>query len=189
VTSLRNQLDWCVKAQAILGVCLAFALGLFYVCGYRPSSHRLADLQMEIQHKRRQLNDNTSQVAVLPALIEAVTELEKRLALYDKQLPRQQELDRFIKDINTLVHDASLKRVEVKPAVMPVRSQLFAEQPVNLKFEGDFMSVFSFLRQTEQMQRLTRVKELKLKSSDRADKAGQVEVELSMNIYFAAEDN
>jgi hypothetical protein len=51
------------------------------------------------------------------------------------------------------------------------------------------MSVFSFLRQTEQMQRLTRVKELKLKSSDRADKAGQVEVELSMNIYFAAEDN
>ena len=188
MAALRNQLEWCTKAQAILGVTLAFSLGLFYVCGYRPSSMKLADLQMEIAHKRRQLNDNNTQVAVLPALIEAVDELEKRLANYDKQLPRQQELDRFIKDINTMVHDAALRKVEVKPSVMPIRSPLFAEQPVNLKFEGDFLSVFSFLRQTELMQRLTRVKELKLKGSDRPDKAGQVEVELSMNIYFAAEE-
>jgi len=189
MSPLRNQLEWCTKAQAILGVVLAFALGLFYVCGYRPCSLKQADLQMEINHKRRQLNDNNTQVAVLPALIEAVNELQKRLEKYDKQLPRQQELDRFIKDINTMVHNASLRRVDVRPSVMPIRSPLFAEQPVSLKFEGDFMSVFSFLRQTEQMQRLTRVKELKLKNNDRAGKSGQVEVELSMNIYFSAEDN
>jgi Tfp pilus assembly protein PilO len=64
---------------------------------------------------------------------------------------------------------------------MPVRSELFAEQPVSLKFEGDFLKVFSFLRQTEQMQRLTRVRELKIKNN-RSNKPGQVEVELSMNI-------
>ena len=189
MTGLRNQLEWCTKAQAIMGVVLAMLIGLFYVCALRPNSIRKADLQMEINSKRRQLNDNNVQVAVLPALIQAVDELESRLEKYDKQLPRQQELDRFIKDINAMVNNSSLRRVEVKPAVMPIRSPLFAEQPVQLKFEGDFLSVFSFLRQTEEMQRLTRVKELKLRNSDRSGKSGQVEVELSMNIYFSAEDN
>jgi Tfp pilus assembly protein PilO len=75
--------------------------------------------------------------------------------------------------------------VFVTPSIMPVRSELFDEQPVSLTFEGDFVNVFSFLRQTEEMQRLTRVKELKLRSSDRTGKSGQVEVELSMNIYFS----
>ena len=84
-----------------------------------------------------------------------------------------------------MVRSAALRKVTVTPSVIPTRSELFAEQPVSLKFEGDFLSVFSFLRQTEEMQRLTRVRELRLRSDDRAARPGQVEVELSMNIYFS----
>ena len=61
----------------------------------------------------------------------------------------------------------------------------FAEWPISLKFEGDFMNVFSFLRKTEEMQRLTRLRGLRLKGLDHGGKAGQVQVELSMNIYFS----
>ncbi|HEX8521799.1 MAG TPA: type 4a pilus biogenesis protein PilO [Tepidisphaeraceae bacterium] len=185
MTSLRNQLEWCTKAQAILGLVLSLILVGFYVFGYRPFSTRLADLQLEIDHSSSELLKNTSQVRILPAVMVAVNDLKSRLEKYDKQLPRQQELDRFIKDINTMVHNAQLQKLSYTPSVMPIRSELFAEQPVSFKFEGDFLKVFSFLRQTEQMQRLTRVRELKIKNSNRSSKAGQVEVELSMNIYFS----
>jgi Tfp pilus assembly protein PilO len=151
---------------------------------YRPSSAKLADLQLETSHKQVALINNNTQVRILPAVESAVNELKTRLNNYDKQLPRQQELDRFIKDIDTMVRNASLQKYAVNPSVLPIRSEMFAEQPVSLKFQGDFIKVFSFLRQTEQMQRLTRVRELKIKS-DRATKPGQVEVELSMNIYFS----
>jgi Tfp pilus assembly protein PilO len=184
VTTLRNQLDWCTKAQAILGVCLGLLLVGFYLFGYRPSSAKVADLQMEIDHKRVSLLNNNTQVKILPAVVVAVNELKTRLDKYDKQLPRQQELDRFIKDIDTMVRSAALQKYSVNPSVLPIRSEMFAVQPVSLKFQGDFIKVFSFLRQTEEMQRLTRVRELKIKS-DRAAKPGQVEVELSMNIYFS----
>jgi Tfp pilus assembly protein PilO len=184
VTSLRNQLDWCTKAQAILGLTLGVVLVGFYLFGYRPSSGKVSDLQLEIDHKRVALMNNNTQVKILPAVAAAVTELKTRLDKYDKQLPRQQELDRFIKDIDSMVQTGSLQKYSVSPGVLPIRSEMFAEQPVSLKFQGDFIKVFSFLRQTEQMQRLTRVRELKIKS-DRAAKPGQVEVELSMNIYFS----
>ena len=72
----------------------------------------------------------------------------------------------------------------VEPGV-PVRSDLYAEWPISLKFEGDFKNVFNFLRRAEEMQRLTRVKGLRVRSIDTSGKSGQVQVELSMNIYFA----
>ena len=53
----------------------------------------------------------------------------------------------------------------------------------SLKFEGKFPSVANFLRSAEEMQRLTRTRRLDLKCRD--VKSGNVDVELSMNIYFA----
>ena len=42
--ALRNQLEWSIKAQALLGLYLAVALVGFYAFGYRPQSIRLAEL-------------------------------------------------------------------------------------------------------------------------------------------------
>jgi len=65
-----------------------------------------------------------------------------------------------------------------------VRTELYTQWPIAPKFEGDFASVFAFLRRAEAMQRLTHVKGLKVHSTDNG-KSGQVQVELSMNIYFS----
>jgi hypothetical protein len=67
----------------------------------------------------------------------------------------------------------------------PVRSETFWQMPIELKFEGDFSNVFSFLQQTEAQKRLTRVKKIELKAKDR--EPGQVQVQLTMNIYYLTE--
>ena len=46
-----------------------------------------------------------------------------------------------------------------------------------------FLNACTFLRQTEEMQRLTRVRSISIRSKD--GKLGQVEVQMAMNIYFA----
>jgi len=183
--SLHNQLEWCNKVQWLLGLALTLLLAGFVLFGYRPTSRRLADLQMQIDNKRRDLTSNLARVKILPDVIATVTDLRTKLEKFDKQLPKQQEIPQFLKDIDAMVRNASLRGVAVEPALLPLHSELYSEIPVSMKFKGDFLSVFSFLRQTEEMQRLTRVKDLKLKSDDRSSKPGQVEVELSMNIYFS----
>ena len=184
---LRSQLERCTRVQALLGLCLALLLIGFYLLGYRPATAKLADLRMQIESRREVLDQNTLRTRALPDLKKSVRTAQEAVEKYDKRLPRQQEVDRFVKDIDSMVHTAGLQRYAMTPAVVPIRNGSFAEQPVKLSFVGDFLEVFSFLRQTEQMQRLTRVKELSLKSDERSGKPGQVEVELSMNIYFSEE--
>jgi hypothetical protein len=68
---------------------------------------------------------------------------------------------------------------------MPSRSDLFLEMPLTLTFEGEFSSVFGFLRSAEEMQRLTRVRGMTLRVKD--PRAGQVHAEVAMNLYFSLE--
>ena len=113
-----------------------------------------------------------------------VTAKQARLERFDKKLPKSPELHAFINNITEVSNQAGLRnKWTVEPGV-PIRSDLYAEWPISLEFEGDFKSVFNFLRRAEEMQRLTRVKGLKVRGLN-GTKTGQVQVELSMNIYFA----
>lgn len=181
--SLQTQAEWCKRAQWVLGIALVVMVVVFYTFAYRPNSQRLSDLQSEIDAKRNQLSNNRTQVQVLPDVLIAVNQMRTRLEKFDKKLPGQPDLGPFINDITELSHQAALRKVEVNPGV-PQRNDSYAEWPISLKFEGDFVSAFSFLRKAEDMQRLTRVKNLKIRSTDAA-KSGTVQVELSMNIYFS----
>jgi Tfp pilus assembly protein PilO len=168
-----------------MGLSLAAMLVGFYLFVYRPDTQQLNDLRLSIENKRRDVSSNQTKVRILPDVLLAVNEMRTRLEKFDKKLPRQPELGQFMGDITAISHETSLRRVFVEPGV-PVRNgELFAEWPISLKFEGDFLNVFSFLRKTEQMQRLTRVRGIRLKALDQGAKSGQVQVELSMNIYFS----
>jgi Tfp pilus assembly protein PilO len=167
----------------ILGVAVIVLLCGFVAFIYRPSSQRLDALRRQSEEQRSRLNANLSQVRILPDVMLAVDKMQTRLERFDKRLPRQPDLGPFMNDITLVSHEAALRKVQVEPGV-PTRGELYTEWPIALKFEGDFTSVFAFLRRVEEMQRLTQVKGLKVRSSD-SGKSGQVQVELSMNIYFS----
>ena len=181
--TLQTQAEWCARAQWVLGVTMVVMIVGFYAAAYRPNKEKLDGLEMQIAAKRRDLTSNRSRVQILPDVLLEVNRMRDRLERFDKKLPKAPELGPFINDITEVSHQTALRKWTVEPGV-PARTDLYAEWPISLKFEGDFNGVFSFLRQAEQMQRLTRVKGLKLKSAD-SGKSGQVQVELSMNIYFS----
>jgi Tfp pilus assembly protein PilO len=157
----------------------------FYALAYRPNTEKLDGLDMQIAAKRRDLTSNRQRVQILPDVLIAVNEMRNRLERFDKKLPKSPELQGFINSITEVSSQAGLRnKWTVEPGV-PVRSDLYAEWPISLKFEGDFKNVFNFLRRAEEMQRLTRVKSLKVRGLTGAGASGQVQVELSMNIYFA----
>ncbi|MEA2708334.1 MAG: type pilus assembly protein PilO [Phycisphaerales bacterium] len=183
--TLQTQAEWCARAQWVLGVTLIVMIIGFYAIAYRPNKEKLDGLETQIAAKRRDLTSNRTRVQILPDVLLAVNEMRNRLERFDKKLPKAPELHAFINSITEVSSQAGLRnKWTVEPGV-PVRSDLYAEWPISLKFEGDFNSVFNFLRRAEEMQRLTRVKGLKIRGLEAAGKPGQVQVELSMNIYFA----
>lgn len=59
---------------------------------------------------------------------------------------------------------------------------LCSELPISLMFEGRFLNVASFLRQVEEMPRMTRTRSLQIRSRDGA--SGTVDVQMSVSVFF-----
>lgn len=179
--TLQSQAGWCARAQWVLGTSLVLVCVAFYFVGYRPSTWRQAELRAQIDLKTRELESNRRETAIRSTLQLEVDDLRRRLARYDKQLPKQVEWGQFLNDITLLRDQAGLRDCHVVPTG-PKPNDTFVEFPINVKFQGDFLNVYAFLRQMEQMQRLTRVRDLTVKSREAG--SGVVDVSLSMNIYY-----
>jgi Tfp pilus assembly protein PilO len=168
--------------QWLLGAGIACTLATFYVVGYRPAIGRLEVLKLQLQSKQRELEQNQNKARNLPILAFEVQQLESQVRVYDRQFPQQPELGQFIKDITQISQQLALGEWKYQPGA-PKRWEGFCELPIQMHFRGDFLNVASFLRQVEDLQRMTRIRRLSVKSKD--NKAGAVEVDLGMMVYFS----
>jgi Tfp pilus assembly protein PilO len=184
MVSLQNQIRWCTRAQWALCIVIVLSLGAFYLLGYRPITHDLADSRTECAQVQQELDDASSKAGVLTEVAQEVKSLRIKLE-GSKKLPHENDLAQFIKDITQLSQQTSLKTFRIRPDP-PIRGELFSQRPIKLTFDGDFLNVYSFLRQTEAMQRLTRTPAARI--SNKENKPGVVSVELSMNLYFSPDD-
>src|SRR3954468_20580252 len=177
--TLRTQIAWYARAQWTLGVVVFAALVAFYFFGDRPQTHRLAALRTTIIARQVELAENQRKAVSRNEIALKNEKLRTELDRIKKPSKRQ-ELPELIKDLERGKEQASLRKYEQKAGV-PTRSDLYCELPISMTFEGDFTSVFNFLRSTEEIQRLTRVRNLKLKA--KPDGTGQVQAGITMNIY------
>jgi Tfp pilus assembly protein PilO len=182
--SLKTQIQLCTRLQYIAAGLLLALLGAFYLVAYRPEHGRLSALKRSIDERQREIAERREKTKDLPAVAMEVARLRQRLDQY-KPLPEHQDLPQFVRDMDQLSKQAALRNFAINPLPL-TRQPLYCETPVQFKFEGDFMNVYSFLRQAEQMPRLTRVRSMSLRPVRNAQ-AGQVQVVLSMNIYSAAQ--
>lgn len=180
--TLQSQTDWCARAQWMLGIALVVLVLGFYLLSYRPNTHRLAELRGRIDSQRQELTDSQQRANDLPNVALEVARLKEKLARYDKRMPRQTDVGPFLGEITQISQAASLRRWDATHG-SPSRGDLFGVLPFNVKFQAEFPQVVSFLRQVEDMTRLTRIHDLEIHSIDK--KLGLVEVDMTMNIYFS----
>jgi Tfp pilus assembly protein PilO len=180
---LKNQLIWFGRAQKGMLALLVLLGGAIYLLGIRPASNELDQVHAQYASARNELDQDQDRAKNLPRVDLEIERLRLRVERFDKKLPKQQDLAVFINDVTRISQQASLHKLAWHLDSKPKHSDQFTELPIQFTFEGDFETgVVAFLRDTEDMQRLTRVRKLNLVSSDARD--GQVKAELTMNIYF-----
>lgn len=179
--SLKNQFGSCTRSQWVLGSGLVAIAISFYLFYYRPSTRQLAQMQAEITQGQERLRTNQGTTSALAVLRQEVVRTKARIEKFDKKLPHTEEGGQFISDINRNSRELSLKKISVIPWGAQKMDRLY-EKPYAIRFEGDFLNAAMFIRQLEDLQRLTRLRKLSIKARD--SKLGQVEVELVTSIYF-----
>ncbi len=184
MATLQSQFGWLSRMQAATWISVAVIGGAIYTFGIRPALNERARVVSATDVQRREIASSRGQVILLPSLERDVVKLQARLATMERQLPRKPDMDQFMRDINRISESAALKKLTVQPG-SPRRHDKINEMPIGLTFNGDFANVVQFLRQTEALQRLSRVRSLAIKSSSAT--AGGVNVDLVVSLFFADE--
>jgi len=182
--NLQSQTKWYARAQWGIPVALVAGGLLFYGWCYRPHLREQARLGRGITEHREQLEGAWARTRNLPAIQADIYRIKARLDHNNKTLPRDPELAAFMKDIGNICQQTGVRKFTCQPGAV-LRKEPIDELPVTLSFEGDFMGVFQFVRQAEDMLRLTRVRSLAIRSVD--PKAGQVDVQMAVILYFSEE--
>jgi Tfp pilus assembly protein PilO len=180
--SLKSQIRWCARLQLGLGAIVGLAILLFYLASYQPHDRKMNQLLSQIWLTQHDLQVSQAQAQRLPSVTADLTRLRAELADY-KKLPSKSELGDFVAQINQLHNESGLHQWTIDIKGDPQHFEQFTQQQVSLKFEGDFLNVFNFLRRAEDMQRLTRVSSIIIHGADY--KAGVVQVELNMDLYYS----
>ena len=181
--SLQKQIFWLARAQWTLAIVMVLLVTAFVLFGYRPQTRRIAELDAKITNCQREMLLHSGQVSMLSSVQADVERLMARLQEF-KRLPQRHELGEVIKDVNQVAQQ-SLRRVpDIRAGAQVQRGEKLVETPIQLTFEGDFVNIFSFLKHAEELPRLTRMPSINIKSKD---KQVQVKVQMTMNLYCAAE--
>ena len=185
--TLQEQIRWYARLQWLLAVGLLLIVIAFICVLYVPSAMKLAKLDQFSRERREQLSESGGRARILPVIKQDVDRLRLELDR-SKQLPPLSDMPKFIGDLTELVARNGLRKFSIKPAGVPQRGVdgLFIYSPVQLVFEADYASLYNFLHQAEDLQRLTRVKQLSVTRDGVGD--SQLKVQLSMNLYFSPEE-
>ncbi|MCS7033541.1 MAG: type 4a pilus biogenesis protein PilO [Phycisphaerae bacterium] len=161
---------------------VVFAFG-FYLLVFYPTHRRAEELQAAVERQRQDLELARERSKDLPRIAAENEALTLRLS-QSKRVPRQSEWAEFVRDLTRLGNQESLRKFAYKYGLARHIGE-FAQFPVIVSFEGDAMNVYAFLRQIEDLPRLTRLRSILLKSLE--ESPGQVRAEMALNTYFSTE--
>jgi Tfp pilus assembly protein PilO len=182
---LKSQIVWYSRTQLSLAATLLVLVAGFGLLGLHPATTRLTTILARVAQQRSELHAAQLRAATLPDVEQETAELRDRVGRFEQKLPLHQDLPELIGDVTQISRRMSLSKLEWRPEPTFRKTDQFTEVPIDFTFQGDFLGVFNFLSQIEDMQRLTRLRKLDVQAKDGLD--GQVEVQLTMNIYFSEE--
>lgn len=159
----------------------------FYV--FKPRNQEIRQAQAEVEIKQAKLDKLREVAEKIDDIGLAIEKGRAAIDLVEAKLPSQQDVEVILEDVWQLARRARLTVKSVK-SDRPVPAALYMEQPLNVIMEGDFGGFYQFLLALENLPRITRIHQLKLKretskgsrGNERA--TGVMTAEFTLSIYF-----
>ncbi|HSB70598.1 MAG TPA: type 4a pilus biogenesis protein PilO [Candidatus Methylomirabilis sp.] len=142
----------------VLGAGLVAAYAYFLMIPLWEQRERLAGelnrLQTEVAQKRS--------IAANRVKLEAdIKELDKQLAVALVKLPEEKDIPKLLTQINTLGQQNGLEFQLFRPGA-PARKGFYAEVPIDIRVEGQYHSLGSFLDRVSKLERIVNVSDIKI---------------------------
>jgi len=170
--------------EAIFVVLLLGMPAAAYFFVFEPRSVQIAEAQAEVRAKQDKLNKLSEYTKGIDDLGSEIDELKAAISLIEQQLPAQREVDVILREIWELAAKHKLRPDSVRPDKTIAQSH-FTELPIKLVIVGDFDGFYEFMLAVEDLPRVTRMPQMKLKKLQGPDvEDGQMKADIVLSIFF-----
>ena len=161
-------------------VLMAMPVGAWWFV-FRPTNAEIRQARSEIQAKEQMLDKLSATTRQSADLARANAEVSKAISLIEARLPQGKDVDKILNQIADLARTSHLEIPKIK-ADKPVAAANYMEQPLDIVMTGDFDNFYTFLLKIEQLDRITRLLNLKLTRQEKDN--GTMEAKFTLSIYF-----
>ncbi|MFM9958911.1 MAG: type 4a pilus biogenesis protein PilO [Phycisphaerales bacterium] len=151
---------------------------------FRPVNGEIITARSEIAQKERTLEKLSIATKQSADLAKSNAEVAQAIGLIEARLPTGKEVDKILEQVANLARQSNLEIPKVK-AAKPVAASKYMEQPLDMTIVGDFDNFYAFLLKLEQLDRITRLLNMKLIRQDKAE--GAMQATFTLSIYFEPE--
>lgn len=148
---------------------------------FRPQNSDIEAARKEIEHKEEMLEKLAKATSRNDDLKKINDEIAAGIATVESRLPDTKEVEVILGQVATVARESRLALPKVRSA-NPVQAAKYMEQPLELMATGDFDDFYKFLLSVEELERITRVPDMKIRKLDNVD--GSIEASFTLSIYF-----
>ncbi len=163
-------------------VLLLGMLVLSYPLLFKPLNEQREQAQAETKAKQQRLTDLAGAMRNNANLASEIDKLRTAISFLEGKLPKETEMDRVLQDVWKAAKDNNLNIKSVRNA-KPIEGASYSEQPIRMVVDGPFYpNFFKFLSTVEQLDRLTKIKELKIETDEKTN--GAITADFTLTIYY-----
>ena len=158
--------------------------GLAYVAyAYmiKPANEHLSTEREAVQHKKRRLEELEQATAAATDLAMQLERVEEAIAVFESKLPHTSEIHKVLENVTVIAQKNGLMPKTIR-TLKRKNNRGYIEQPLKMELHGNFNSYYSFLLELEQMDRITKIRELTLRKRSKYE--GETEATFVMSIFF-----
>lgn len=146
----------------------------------KPANEHLTQERTKMETMTAKLNELEQATAAAKDLADQLKKIEEAIEAFESKLPPSSEIHTVLEDVTLIAqrHGLTPKNIRTQKNL---NNRGYIEQPLAMELHGNFNSYYAFLLELEQLDRITKIRELKLEKSDRE---GQTKATFVMSIFF-----
>ncbi|MFP3936893.1 MAG: type 4a pilus biogenesis protein PilO [Phycisphaerae bacterium] len=177
----------------LLALLMAVPLGTWWFI-YRPHNAYESELKRQIEAKQEKLRQLNRATGTIGDLREEISSLDEAVGFFRSKLPSEKEIDKVLQELWRLAEQNDLSTKSIRTIARNKQTSLtedngpHGEQPIQMKLEGDFKGLYSFLLELENQPRIMRILKMTVRTPKDAPQ-GHVQAEFVMSIFFEHSDD
>lgn len=158
-------------------------IGMAYVSWtymIKPANEHLSQERDKMASMRSKLKELEQATAAAEDLTAQLQEIEEAIKAFESKLPPSSEIHTVLENVTLIAQRHGLTPKSIRTQKNR-DNRGYIEQPLEMELHGNFNSYYAFLLELEKLDRITKIRELSLKKSDRE---GQTAAKFVMSIFF-----